>query len=148
VKSIEATRASARRGDPGRRYLAGRVAPAVASGTDVLAAELFALAAVYVGSALADGRRGIVALEASMGAAIFARALAGFWYALRLVAAGYFLHGVWDLLHHPYRCGATPGKLFPPFCLTYDWVVTTFILSRFGSLGQGCDAILPPPRRV
>lgn len=98
---------------------------------DVLAAGLFALAAIYVGSALADSRRGVVYLEASVAAAIFALALAGVWYAPSLLAAGYFFHGVWDLLHHPYRVGATAGKVFPPFCLTADWVVALFILSRF-----------------
>jgi hypothetical protein len=53
--------------------------------------------------------------------------LLGMWKWPWLIPAGYFLHGVWDLLHHPLKIGARVRKWYPPACIAYDWLVGAFI---------------------
>ncbi len=100
-------------------------------GLEFFALFLGATATVYVGSALSDGRRGVIFLETAVGLAIFATALAGLWYSSALLAVGYVAHGAWDFFHHPHRAGAEAGKSFPPLCWVFDWVVAAFILFRY-----------------
>ena len=100
-------------------------------GLEFFALFLAATAAVYIGSALSAGRRGVIFLETVIGLAIFATALAGLWYSSALLAVGYVAHGAWDFFHHPHRAGAEAGKSFPPLCWAYDWVVGAFILFRY-----------------
>ena len=48
-----------------------------------------------------------------------------------LLAAGYFAHGGWDVLHH---LGALPTLLpewYVPFCLGYDGIVGAYLLAAF-----------------
>ncbi len=98
---------------------------------DFLTALLAATAVIYIGSALSDGRRGIIFLESVVGLAVFAMALGGLWYSSALLAIGHVAHGVWDFLHHPLRVGAQAGERFPSICLVYDWAVGVFILYPF-----------------
>ena len=100
-------------------------------GLEFFAVFLGATASVYVGSALSDGRRGLIFLESIVALAVFATALAGLWHSSALLAVGYIAHGFWDFFHHPHRAGAKAGESFPPLCLTFDWVVGVFILLRF-----------------
>ena len=53
--------------------------------------------------------------------------LLGMWKWPVLIPAGYFLHGVWDLLHHPVKLGARVKKWYPPACIAYDWLVGAYI---------------------
>ncbi|MDA2910758.1 hypothetical protein MYX04_07500 [Nitrospiraceae bacterium AH_259_D15_M11_P09] len=98
-------------------------------GMEFFAALLALTACVYFGTALSDGRRSVVIVETGFALAVFAMALAGLWFSAAWLAVGYFLHGVWDLLHHPHRLGAKVVMTwFPPMCLVFDWVVAGFIL--------------------
>lgn len=54
------------------------------------------------------------------------------WYGIKkelyILAAGYFLHGIWDLVYHLF-----PGSnLIPPhydlFCLSFDFIVGFYLL--------------------
>ena len=98
---------------------------------EFLAAFLALTACVYFGSALSTGQAGTLVLETVVGLAVFAMALAGLWLSTGWVAAGYFVHGGWDVLHHPHRIGAKVIEWFPPVCLVFDWIVGAFILFRF-----------------
>ena len=100
-------------------------------GLDFLALQLAAIAAVYAGSSLTDGRVSVVALEVIGVVAFFSFSLFGRWGSPALLALGYFAHGAWDAVHH---LGAIPTFLpdwYAPFCLAYDWVVGVFIGARF-----------------
>lgn len=100
-------------------------------GLELAGAVLALAAAVYMGAALTRGRRSLLWLEVTVGIGFFAAAVLGMWYWPAVLAAGYFLHGAWDLLHHPFKMGAPVGRFFPPFCLVYDWVVGLAILARY-----------------
>jgi len=50
-----------------------------------------------------------------------------------VLSLGYFLHGVWDVLHHR-SWNVTPvdvSSWYPPFCLYYDVAIALYILWRF-----------------
>ena len=100
-------------------------------GLDFLALQLAAIAAVYAGSSLTDGRVSVVALEVIGVIVFFSCSLFGRWGSPALLAMGYFAHGAWDAAHH---LGAIPTFLpdwYAPFCLGYDWVVGAAIGARF-----------------
>ena len=80
------------------------------------------IGAIYVGFALVDGRIPIMILEITVGTGFVVLGLLGLWMAPAFIAAGLFLHGVWDLAHRP---RGIPTKLpgwYPPFCAAYDFV--------------------------
>ena len=57
--------------------------------------------------------------------------LAGLLQSPAILAMGYFLHGLWDLVHHP-RYLRSPGPWwYKPLCLAYDWVIALVIVIRF-----------------
>ena len=47
------------------------------------------------------------------------------------LAAGYFLHGAWDVLHHVKRVTTPIVPWFPPLCAVFDLVVGAFIVSTW-----------------
>lgn len=98
---------------------------------DVLTAILVAAGAVYVGAALAGNDNSTLALELIAGVAFIAVALLGRWYAVGILAWGFFAHGAWDFLHHRGIAGANAGKTFPVLCWVYDWVIAVVILLWF-----------------
>jgi hypothetical protein len=100
-------------------------------GLELAGAVLALAAAVYMGAALSQGQRRLLRVEVVLGLGFFAAALLGMWYWPPVLAVGYFLHGTWDLLHHPFRLGAQVGRFFPPFCMVYDWIVGLAILARY-----------------
>jgi len=88
-----------------------------------------AIAFIYVGFALVDGRPGVVVVESGV-------ALAFFWLAtgaLRLWAPlagfGLVLHGIWDLLHHPRAISTRLPVWYPPLCAVYDWVLAAIFFA-------------------
>ena len=85
------------------------------------------IAGVYIGFAIYDGRRGQLLIEGGVALAFCALVLLGMWKWPILIAVGYFLHGVWDLLHHPFKLGARVKSWYPPACVIYDWLVGAFI---------------------
>ena len=100
-------------------------------GLALLALLLAGIAWVYVGSALADGRGRMIALEALVALAFLVTAFAGLWYTPWALVVGYFAHGVWDPFHHPpgpkSLGAAVRARWYPPACLVYDWLVAAFV---------------------
>lgn len=94
---------------------------------DFFAIVLVLIAGIYVGFAIEDGRQKKLLLEAIVAICFCAIALMGMWKWPIIIAAGYFLHGIWDLLHHPINIGARVKKWYPPACLAYDWLVGAYI---------------------
>lgn len=98
---------------------------------------LTAIAAVYIGFAVADGRPRVIAVECAVGALFVvaaAVAAAGPAWILVLGLAG---HGLKDLWQH--RTGFVAGtRWWPPFCLVVDWTVATIlvVLVVTGVLGR------------
>jgi hypothetical protein len=94
---------------------------------DFFAVILVLIAGVYIGFAIEDGRRNKLVIEVAVALGFVALVLLGMWKWPWLIPAGYFLHGVWDLLHHPLKIGARVRKWYPPACIAYDWLVGAFI---------------------
>ena len=92
----------------------------------VYALGLAVIAPVYVGFAVADGRRRVVAVEtgvATMFIIVAAAAITGTPWLLVVGLAG---HGVKDLWQHRTHFVANT-RWWPPFCLVIDWVVAAII---------------------
>jgi len=92
----------------------------------VYALSLVLIAAVYIGFAVADGRRKVVAVEVSVTTVfvlVGAVAVTGSpWVAV----AGLVGHGAKDLWQH--RTGFVNNtRWWPPFCLTVDWVAAAIV---------------------
>lgn len=94
---------------------------------DFFAVILVLIAGVYIGFAIEDGRRNKLVVEVAVALGFVALVLLGMWKWPWLIPAGYFLHGVWDLLHHPLKIGARVRKWYPPACIAYDWLVGAFV---------------------
>lgn len=96
---------------------------------DFHAVLLAAIAAVYVGFALTDGRLRLVFLETGAAVGFLALVLVGLVGSPMLLALGFMLHGFWDLMHHPKRGIETRlPEWYPPFCAAYDFVHAAFFL--------------------
>ncbi len=96
----------------------------------VHALGLAVIAAVYVGFAVADGRRHVLVVETVV-ASVFVVAAAAAAAAAEpgsgwLIVAGLAGHGGKDLWQH--RTGFVAGtRWWPPFCATVDWVAAALI---------------------
>ena len=96
-----------------------------------LAILLAVIAGVYIGIGLMVSDRFLVTLETVVGVFFGFLALTGLLLSPAILALGYFLHGLWDLAHHP-RYLRSPGPWwYKPLCLTYDWLVGVLIIIRF-----------------
>ncbi|MEP6707226.1 MAG: DUF6010 family protein [Pyrinomonadaceae bacterium] len=98
--------------------------------------QLYALllaytACFYSGAALADGRLLWLSIEVGMSALVLGCAFLGLWQGSGWLAAGYFLHGMWDMTHHPNRIKTRVVYWFPPICATFDFVVAVFIVASY-----------------
>ncbi|MEO8505891.1 MAG: hypothetical protein ABI609_18490 [Acidobacteriota bacterium] len=92
----------------------------------VLALGLVAIAFVYVGFAVADGRPSVIAVETGVATAfviVGAAAVTGSPWLLVIGLAG---HGFKDLWQHRTHFVANT-RWWPPFCMVVDWVVATVI---------------------
>ena len=92
----------------------------------VYALGLVVIAPVYIGFAVADGRRTVLAVEsgvAGMFVIIAAAAITGTPWLLVVGLAG---HGLKDLWQHRTQFVANT-KWWPPFCLVVDFVVAAII---------------------
>jgi hypothetical protein len=85
------------------------------------------IAGVYIGFAINDGRHDKLLLELLVALGFCVLVLIGMWKWPVLIALGYFLHAVWDLLHHPFKLGARVKSWYPPACVIYDVLVGAFI---------------------
>jgi fucose 4-O-acetylase-like acetyltransferase len=84
------------------------------------------VAGVYIGLAVADGRRSVIAVECTV-AAVFVvvaaiAAAASPWF----LVAGLAGHGAKDLWQH--RTGYVANtRWWPPFCVTVDWLAAVIL---------------------
>ena len=87
----------------------------------VYAMSIAFIATVYIGFAVADGRRIVVIVEAAVATLFIVVAALGVTGSPWLLVAGFFAHGSKDLWQH--RTGFVRGtRWWPPFCAAVDWV--------------------------
>jgi hypothetical protein len=75
--------------------------------------------AVYIGFAVADGRRNVIAVETAVAAAFVVLAAAGVTGPAWLLVLGFGGHGLKDLWQHR-RHYVANTRWWPPFCLVID----------------------------
>ena len=92
----------------------------------VWATSLVIIAAIYVGFAVADGRRRIIAVEVGVATFFIILALVAIDLSPWLVAAGLLGHGMKDLWQHRTHFVANT-HWWPPFCLVVDVVAASII---------------------
>jgi hypothetical protein len=88
---------------------------------------LAAIAAIYVGFAVADGRVKIIAVETTVTFTFFLVAAAAATGSPWLLAAGLAAHGLKDTWQHRTHFVATT-RWWPPFCAAVDFVVAAVIV--------------------
>lgn len=92
----------------------------------VYALGLAVIAAVYIGFAVADGRRHVLAVETAVASAFVVVAAAAVTGTPWLIVAGLAGHGGKDMWQH--RTGFVAGtRWWPPFCATVDFVAAALI---------------------
>ena len=92
---------------------------------------LGAIAGVYLGFSVIDGRPRTIILETTVMAVFMGLAIIGLKFSLLILAFGYFAHGVWDLMHHPKMVTTKITAWYPPFCAVYDWTIAAFTLVAY-----------------
>lgn len=88
---------------------------------------LAAIAAIYVGFAVSDGRPRVIAVESSVAFAFVVIAAAAVTNSPWLLVAGLAGHGLKDLWQHRSHF-VTGTRWWPPFCMVIDWVVAVMIV--------------------
>jgi hypothetical protein len=92
----------------------------------VYALGLAVIAAIYIGFAVADGRRHVLAVETAVASAFVVVAAAAVTGTAWLIVAGLAGHGVKDMWQH--RTGFVAGtRWWPPFCAAVDFVAAALI---------------------
>ena len=95
----------------------------------VYALGLAAIAAVYVGFAVADGRWSVIAVESGVAMTFVVVAAASVTGATWLLVVGFAAHGVKDAWQQR-RQYVAGTRWWPPFCAAVDWVVASVIAWR------------------
>jgi hypothetical protein len=93
----------------------------------VYALGLSAIAAIYIGFAVADGRWRVIGVESGVAFTFFIVAAAAATGSAWLLVIGLAGHGFKDLWQHRTQFVATT-RWWPPFCMTVDWVVAAIIV--------------------
>ncbi len=84
------------------------------------------IASVYIGFAVADGRRTVLAVESTVAGVFVIIAAVAVTGSPWLLVVGLAGHGVKDLWQHRRQFVANT-RWWPPFCLVVDWVAATII---------------------
>ena len=92
----------------------------------VYALGLAAIAAIYIGFAVADGRARVIAVESGVATIFVVIAAAAVTGSPWLLVVGLAGHGVKDLWQHRNRFVANT-RWWPPFCLVVDFTVAAII---------------------
>jgi hypothetical protein len=92
----------------------------------VYALGIVLIASVYIGLAVADGRRNVVAVEIGVATAFVVVAAAAITGSPWLLVAGLIGHGLKDIWQHRTKFVANT-RWWPPFCLVVDFVAGTII---------------------
>ena len=93
----------------------------------VYALGLILIAAVYIGFAVADGRRIVLVVESCVATVFVLLGAAGLTGPLWLLVLGYAGHGLKDLWQHRSHFVANT-RWWPPFCLVVDWIVAAVLV--------------------
>jgi hypothetical protein len=93
----------------------------------VYALSLTLIAAVYIGVAVADGRRTVIAVETAVAGVFVVVAAAGVTGPAWLLVLGLTGHGFKDLWQHRSHYVANT-RWWPPFCLVVDWVAAAILV--------------------
>jgi hypothetical protein len=92
----------------------------------VWAAGLVVIGSIYIGFAVADGRKNVIAVELIVASAFIILGLASIGSSPWLAVFGLAAHGFKDLWQHRTNFVATT-RWWPPFCLVVDFVVAPAI---------------------
>ena len=92
----------------------------------VYAFGLVAIAFVYIGFAVADGRRTVLAVECTVAGIFVIIAAAAVTGSSWLVVVGLAGHGLKDLWQHRRQFVANT-RWWPPFCAVVDWTSATIV---------------------
>ena len=92
----------------------------------VYAISLALIAAVYIGFAVADGRRKVIAVEVSVATVFVLVGAVAVTGSLWIAVAGLVGHGAKDLWQHRTRF-VHNTRWWPPFCATVDWVAAVIV---------------------
>ena len=92
----------------------------------VYALGLAVIASVYIGFAVADGRRTVLAVETGVAGMFVIIAAAAVTNTAWLLVVGLAGHGFKDLWQHRRQFVANT-RWWPPFCLVVDWAVAAII---------------------
>ena len=92
----------------------------------VYALSVVLIAAVYIGFAVADGRRAVIAVEITVAGAFVVLAAVGITGSVWLLVVALIAHGFKDLWQHRTHYVANT-RWWPPFCLAVDWLAATII---------------------
>ena len=93
----------------------------------VYALGLSLIATIYIGFAVADGRRTVIIVECCVAALFVLIAAAGVTGPGWLLVLGFAGHGLKDLWQHRSQFVANT-RWWPPFCLVVDWVVAAILI--------------------
>ncbi|MDH5178412.1 MAG: hypothetical protein OEZ39_04100 [Gammaproteobacteria bacterium] len=99
---------------------------------DAIGMVLAVIASIYIGFAIADGRKNIILIECFAAAVFLGLALFGMWGKPVWLVIGYFAHGGWDLIHHPAAVQTKVRRWYPPLCVLYDWIIGAWLLVWLG----------------
>jgi hypothetical protein len=92
----------------------------------VYALGLAVIAAIYVGFAVADGRRKVIVVECGVAAAFVIVAAAGVTGPAWLLVVGLAGHGLKDFWQHRSQF-VVNTRWWPPFCASVDFVVAVIL---------------------
>ena len=92
----------------------------------VYALGIVLIASVYIGFAVADGRRTVLAVESTVVGVFVIVAAVAVTGSPWLLVVGLAGHGVKDLWQHRRQFVANT-RWWPPFCLVVDWIAATII---------------------
>ena len=92
----------------------------------VYALGLIAIAAIYIGFAVADGRLKIIATESSVAFGFVVISAAAITATPWLLVIGFVGHGLKDLWQHRTHF-VSNTRWWPPFCMVVDWIVAAII---------------------
>jgi len=85
-------------------------------------------AGVYVGFAIVDKEHyQEYKLQIIFSLIFIGLAFLGIWVLPLLIAVGWAIHGLWDLLHHLRQLKTETGRSYPLFCLSYDFIIAWYI---------------------
>jgi hypothetical protein len=108
---------------------------ALAERNDALVFNAILLAwigSVYLGFAVAEGRRTSIGVQAISALLFLEIAYYGYQLDSRLLLGiGFIAHGAWDLLHHDNRGPTRVRSWYPPLCVVADIVIGIPLLAEW-----------------